>query len=200
MSDPCQVVGDGAGVWAIDRRTPTLSRGYDCDMIDESRARELAVGVIAHSGIQLGPVRELREGWFFPYHTQLGSHGVIINKRTGHTFELGSAFPVERDLMLYDRGWQANLHDLVILEVRDLRETRRAIGRLPLTTVEPKYEHGQVWRIPKTMTDLQRWARLEQLPCLFPAVPLYFHFEVLEEAREAGWFTFAALEYRPSKT
>ncbi|MBX3263083.1 MAG: hypothetical protein KF782_25640 [Labilithrix sp.] len=42
--------------------------------------------------------------------------------------------------------------------------------------------------------------RHERLPCLFPAVPLHFHFEVLEEARESCWFTFEALEYRPNKT
>lgn len=168
-------------------------------MIDEDHARKLVGAVITGDGIELGPARELREGWFFPYQ-QIGSHGVIVNKKTGRTFKLGSAFPLERDLSLYDRGWQANHYDLVILEIRDLRETQRAIGRLPLTTVEPKYKHGQVWRVPKRMTDLQRWTRLERLPCIFPAVPLYFCFEVLEEAREAGWFTFEALEYRTSET
>lgn len=48
------------------------------------------------------------------------------------------------------------------------------------------------------MTPRERRDRLEKLPCVFPAVPLYFHFELLEEAREARWFTFEALEYRPS--
>lgn len=170
-------------------------------MIDEEDARKLAGAVITQAGIELGPVRELQDGWFFPYRTELvGSQGVIVNKRTGHTFELGSAFPAERDLKLYDRGWQSTHYDLVILKIADLRETRRVIEKLPLSVVEPTYEHGQVWRIPRTLTARERRDRLEKLPCLFPAVPLYFHFELLEEAREARWFTFEALEYRPGKT
>jgi len=130
---------------------------------------------------------------------RVGSNGVIVNKRTGRIFELGSAFPVERDLRIYDRGWHAAVYDLVVLSIRDLRETRRAIGRLRLTTLSITYESGQVWRINKPMTEAERSARLDSLPCIFPEVGLYFDFEVLEEVREAGWFTFDAVEYRPPK-
>jgi hypothetical protein len=85
----------------------------------------------------------------------------------------------------------------VILAIRDLDATRRAVGRLPLFVVELTYEHGQVWRIPKTMTDLERRKCLEKLPCVFPALRLYFQLELLEEVRREGWFEFEALEYRP---
>lgn len=54
-----------------------------------------------------------------------------------------------------------------------------------------------MWRIPKTMTDLERWTRLDTLPCIFPALGLYFHVEVLEEVRRERWYEFEALEYRP---
>ena len=166
-------------------------------MIDERQARRLAKEKITLRDVALGDARELQQGWFFPI-AQIGCSGVIVNKCTGRVFELGSAFPIERDLALYDRGYQFERYDLVILSIRDLDATRRAVGRLPLQVVEPKYEHGQVWRVPKTMTDLQRWKLLEKLPCILPALRLYFHLEVLEEVRREGWFEFEALEYRPT--
>ena len=92
---------------------------------------------------------------------------MIVNKRTGRVLQLGSAFPIERDLALYDRGYQFERYDLVILSIRDLDATRRAVGRLPLQVIEPTYKHGQVGG-SKTMTDLQRWKLLEKLPCILP--------------------------------
>jgi hypothetical protein len=167
-------------------------------MIDEAQARKLAEATISDDAVALAEAREIEQGWFFSWKTgQIGSHGVIINKQTGRSFVLGSAFPLERDLALYDRGYQYEQYDLVILAIHDLDATRKAVGRLPLRVVKPTYEHGQVWRVPKTMTDLERWKRLETLPCIFPAVSLYFHIEVLEEVRREGWFDFEALEYRP---
>lgn len=122
---------------------------------------------------------------------------MIVNKRTGRLFRLGSAFPIERDIAFYEAGYQSDRYDLVVLAIHDLDATRRAIGKLPLQVVELTYEHGQVWRIAKPMTDLERWKHLEQLPCIFPALRLYFHLEVLEEARGERWFDFEAVEYRP---
>lgn len=167
-------------------------------MIGEPEARKLAEAALQHDDIGLGDTRELRDGWFFPYRTmRAGCNGVIVNKRTGRPLHLGSSFPVERDLALYDAGYQFAQYDLVILAIRDLEATRRAIGRLPLRVVEPTYEHGQVWRIPREMTDLERGTRLEKLPCVFPALHLHYDLEVLEEARRERWFEFEALEYRP---
>ena len=166
-------------------------------MIDERQARDLVAKTLTLDDVTLGDARELEHGWFFPWRTaRIGCHGVIVNKRSEKVLQLGSAFPVERDLALYDRGWQFERYDLVVLAIHDLSATRRAIGKLPLSTVEPKYEHGRVWRIPKTMTDLERWKRLDKLPCIFPAVSLWFHLELLEEARRERWFEFEALEYR----
>jgi hypothetical protein len=167
-------------------------------LIEEPQARELATATLGRPEMFLGDVQELREGWYFPYRATvplMGSSGVIVNKRTGRTFGLGSGHPVERDLRLYDRGWQCWHYDIVVLAIRDLRETLRALDRLRLKTIEPTYENGQVWRVAKTMTELEISRKLEKLPCIFPAVHLYFDFEVLEEVREAGWFTFDAVEY-----
>ncbi|MCA9590539.1 MAG: hypothetical protein KC657_34795 [Myxococcales bacterium] len=167
-------------------------------MIDETQARQLAEKAIDYDDISLGPTRELREGWFFPWRTaRIGCNGVIVNKRTGRLLHLGSAFPVERDLAMYDRGYQFERYDLVIVAIRDLRETRSAVTKLRPSVVEPTYEHGQVWRIPKTIPDRVLWKRLEALPCIFPAINLYFHLELLEEVRRERWFEFEALEFRP---
>lgn len=101
-------------------------------MIDRTHAGTLAQATLNKGdGITLGEVRELREGWFFPYRAEQlmsGSQGVIVNKRTGRIFNLGSAFPVERDLVLYDRGYQSSLYDLVILAVHDLSATAAGNG------------------------------------------------------------------------
>src|SRR5258706_16063730 len=124
-------------------------------MFDESSARVVAQQTLTAADA-LGDARELREGWFFSLRTgQIGSNGLIVHKGTGRVLHVGSAFPIERDLELYDRGYQFECYDLVILAVHDVKATRRAIGNLGLTVVTPTYENGQVWRIPRSMTDLE---------------------------------------------
>ena len=64
--------------------------------------------------LDLGEVQELREGWFFPYRARnaepiVGSQGVVVNKQTGRLLHLGSAFPVERDLEMYERGYHSEV-------------------------------------------------------------------------------------------
>ncbi len=169
-------------------------------MIDEPQARQLAARTLTRDGDTLGDARECEQGWFFPLRTDaIGSKGVIVNKRTGKVLDLGSLFTVERDLAMYDRGYQFGTYDLVVLAVHDLERTRQAVKGLPIHVVEPEYAHGVVWRIPKPMPDVERWKRLEKLPCVFPALGLYFHLELLEEARREKWFEFEALEYRPPR-
>lgn len=166
-------------------------------MIDEAQARAIAAGTFKEPDIELGSVRELNEAWFFPLLTErVGCHGVIVNKRTGRALHLGSAFPLERDLAMYERGYQFQMYDLVITAVHDLDATERALSRLPIRAREPTYEHGQVWRVAREMTAEERLLHLAKLPCIFPALQLYHHLEILEEARLAGWFDFVTLEYR----
>ncbi|MBX3192697.1 MAG: hypothetical protein KF819_37280 [Labilithrix sp.] len=84
-------------------------------MIDEEQARQLAQAAITFDDVALGVAREIEQGWFFRWATpRIGCNGVIVNKKTGRLFHLGSAFPVERDLALYDRGYQFKTYDLVI--------------------------------------------------------------------------------------
>lgn len=154
-------------------------------------------------GMSLGEARELHDGWYFPFRSRepmAGCNGVIVNKRSGKLFHLGSAFPPERDLDLYDRGYQFDCYDLTVLSVRDRAQTLNALSELRLSVVEPQEEHGVVWKIPREMTEAELSQRLDQLPCILPAVKLYFVAEVLENARRAGWFTFETREHVPQQS
>ena len=168
-------------------------------MLDDKDARAAASGsAILREGMRLGDARELRDGWYFPFVSEgptAGCNGVIVNKRTGRLFHLGSAFPVERDLELYDRGYQFDSYDLVILDVHDRKQTVHALGRLHLDVLEPRAEHGAVRQVPRRMTGSELSAKLDRLPCLLPAIRLYFDAELLERARVAGWFAFETREH-----
>jgi hypothetical protein len=169
-------------------------------MLDQVAAREIAERQVPDSlAIADDRVLELQLGWFFPYRSATsgppaaGSHGVIVNKTTGKVFRLGSAFPVERDLALYDKGYQSERYDLVITSIADLERTLDVLEDLAVSIVEPKYEHGTVWRIPRPLTRVELRARLARLPCVLCDLGLYFKVERLELARHEGSFEFEVL-------
>ncbi|MGI5131141.1 hypothetical protein ACQEVB_30360 [Pseudonocardia sp. CA-107938] len=165
-------------------------------MLDVDDAERLAAATLAR-GLRLGQPVELAHGWFFPYYVDepiAGSQGVIVNKRTGRLFQLGSAYPVQRDLVLYDQGYQFELYDLVVLEVRDVAMTVDVLRAIGPTVVEPTYEDGVVWRIPRMLDDDELRERIAHTPYVFGGIGLYHRIEYLEQARHHGWFRFLALE------
>src|SRR5207248_9490781 len=95
------------------------------EMLSADRAAELAARACSHR-VDSERMREIAAGWYFPYlwaegeEPLVGSNGIIINKQTGAAFVLGSAFPVERDLALYDKGYQDQSYDLVVLGFRSI--------------------------------------------------------------------------------
>jgi hypothetical protein len=162
---------------------------------DAARIAAEATGrVVAPEG-----ARELPSGWYLPYGPAptplLGSNGVIVNKRTWRPFLLGSAFPVERDLALYERGYQFDAYDLVVLEVASRRSAVQALMKLGFATIDPEYSNGAVWRIPKPVSPKDIEARLSKLPAVFGGVSLYFVAEHLERSREAGVLKVELCEY-----
>jgi|SRR5438445_7193082 len=167
-------------------------------MLSQAAARELALrakDTPPTLEIDDSRARELRTGWFFPYRSTVGSsvlgtRGLVVNKGTGSIFYLGSAFPVERDLALYDKGYQFAVYDLVITMIADVERTLDTLEKLELSIVEPKYEYGVVWRIPRLLRRDELRARLKSLPHVFGAVHLYFRADVLEEARGGSAFRF----------
>ena len=175
-------------------------------MIDRDAAHRIASRELGEDAlVGLGEAEELAEGWFFPFfcidEPVAGSQGLIVNKQSGEVFHLGSAFPVERDLKLYDQGFQSDVYDLVILAVHDLDETLRILGELRIGgDVIPEYEHGRVWRMPRFLTRTELQARLESLPCVFGDQGFYFRLEYLVELRESGCCEFKALSRTSGRT
>jgi hypothetical protein len=157
-------------------------------VLSEERARELAEESIRSDGLTLASDSiESDRGWYFHWNERmLGVHGLVVNKETGSVFVLGSSFPLERDLRMYDRGMDAERHDLVITAVADLDETVALLQRIAPTIVEPCYENGSVWRIPRCLTQDELRIRMATLPAVFPDVQLYFEFEAIVEARSSG--------------
>jgi hypothetical protein len=121
-------------------------------------------------GIDETNVVEIQHGWFFRWlgDGKVGSNGFVIAKEDGSFFMLGSAFSVDRDLDLYDQGFRSHRYDLVVLEVRDLRQTIDALMEIAPTMVEPEYEAGTVWRIPRPLTEGEIVGKLDLLPAVSP--------------------------------
>jgi len=170
-------------------------------MIEREAARALAQKAVGDRQL-IDPDRytETREGWYFPYarrsEMMVGSNGVIVHKRSGRAFVLGSAFPTERDIKAFDEGFQFDLYDLVILEISDRPRTVATLVEVGPTITIPEYKDGTVWKIPRPLTEDEIAQRLDRLPAVFSDISLYFRIEVLQKARDGGDFRFVALHAR----
>jgi hypothetical protein len=166
-------------------------------MIDEPHAREVAKGAFTSNGVVLGGARELSEGWFFPCVTkgvQIYA-GVIVNKATGRSLLVWMHSPVASDLTLYDRGYQFDQYDLVVLTIEDLDESVRVLHALHEVTVDTYYKNDRVYRVGRGLTEAEVRERLSRLPCVFSGM-FYPRIDTLEQSRAAGWFSFKVFEYR----
>ena len=152
----------------------------------------------ANSAASMQRAREIEHGWYFGLDTEaIGCNGLIVNKKRGTVLQLGSAFPIERDLTLYDNGYHFQRYDLVITSVVRLDGALCTLVNLQMQVIEPTYEHGSVWRVPRPMSRDEIRGRLATTPSVFGDVSLYFVAEHLEHARAQGDFTFELFEYRP---
>jgi hypothetical protein len=170
-------------------------------LLEASQAADIATRRCGRP-VDRARARETRAGWYFPYaigaeeEMLFGSSGVIVHKETGAVLQLGTAFPVERDLQLYDKGYQFELYDVVVLGFASLEKAVSALESLRLQTADPEYEAGRVWRIPRRLSREEIRNRLEKLPALFEAVSLYFVAEALEQPRSDGTLQVDLLEHR----
>ena len=145
---------------------------------------------------------ELREGWYFPFRAfrgepVAGSNGLIVNKADGAVFVLGSAFPVERDLMFYDLGYQADVVDLVVTRVSDVERAARTLHRIGPNEIRLSFEADTVWRIPTRVTKESIAEGLRDLPLILADLHIYAHFELLRSAADAGEFEFRMFPRKP---
>jgi len=72
----------------------------------------------------------------------------------------------------------------------------RTILAMHFVTRDIYYRHNRVWRVGRAVTEDEVRERLSALPGIFTGRLLGNDIELLEQAREAGWFTFTTLEYR----
>jgi hypothetical protein len=166
-------------------------------VIDEPQAREVAKGAFESDGVVLGGARELSQGWFFPCVT-MGVQifaGVIVNKATCRPLLVMTHSPMASDLTLYDRGYQFDQYDLVVLTAENLDETVRVLHALHVVTLDTYYKNDWVYRVGRGLAEAEVRERLSRLPCVFSG-RFDFGIENLEQAREAGWFSFKVFEYR----
>jgi hypothetical protein len=166
-------------------------------MIEESRARELAKAAFESDDVVLGDARELDDGWFFPCIAKSSRvfTSVIVNKQTGRTLRIMLQSSLERDPALYDRGYQYEQYDLVVLAINDWEATVRTLHAVHLVTVDTYYKYDRVWRVGRKLTEAEVGERLSTLPAIF-AGRIDFGLEDLERARDAGAFELKVLEYR----
>lgn len=169
-------------------------------MLSQERASVIAAQHAHSVGRNVArTVTELERGWYFRWESDglVGSHGLAVSKSTGDIYQFGSAFPIDRDLSMYDHGMDADRHDLVVLRVADFERSLAVLETIGPTVVELTYESGTVWRVPRRLTTDELRERLRQLPAIFPDLQLYFRFEAVEEARASGCFDFDLLPRRP---
>jgi hypothetical protein len=114
-------------------------------MVSETRAREVAEAFALDDGISLAAgATESDRGWYFSWNEVLvGSHGLVVNKETGSVFVLGSAFPVDRDLRMYDQGMDAEKQDLVITAVNPSTTRWRSFVRSRRPSSNRRMSTGQ---------------------------------------------------------
>jgi hypothetical protein len=118
-------------------------------MIDEPPALEVAKGAFESKGVVLGCARELSQGWSFPCVTkgiQIFA-GVIVNMATCRPLLVMTHSPMASDLTLYDRGYQFDQYDLVVLTVENFDETVRVLHPLNVVTLDTYYKNDRVYRV-----------------------------------------------------
>ena len=139
------------------------------------------------------PPRELPSGWYFePRRGQVGCGGIVINKKTGEVFGLGSGRGVERDLWFYEKGYQSERYDLVVVVVRDIDVAVEHLYMMELDLGEEGTD-PKGFPISHRLMGAKLRERLAHLPCVFGNQHLYFTLETLEKVEQDGSFEFTAV-------
>jgi hypothetical protein len=69
-----------------------------------SKEQAFSIARTTEAAASMERAQETEHGWYFGIDTDaVGCNGLIVNKKRGSVFRLGSGFPIERDLALYDK-------------------------------------------------------------------------------------------------
>ena len=124
-------------------------------MLSFDEAKQIALERIGPECVLLeSATLEKPYGWYFgaasrafietadPKQMALGSGGFIVEKTDGRVFEFGSAFPLEKWIANYEKGFKNTRYDLTILAVSDLNAATGLLHELYMHYVVPG---GSVW-------------------------------------------------------
>ena len=171
-------------------------------MISFEEAEKIALGYINSDCVLLKEsIVEKPYGWYF--HSQskkyvetknisdllVGSGGFIVEKESGKVIEFGSAFSLEVNFKIYEKGLIGR-NDLVVLKVRDINETVRLLNRLRISYVEAKFDQGLEWKIPKIYNEKQLRTAISKQPCVFQNQNFYLRYDEFQKIDESRCFDY----------
>lgn len=179
-------------------------------MITFEEARRIALDKIGpNCALVESATIEKPYGWYFlgqsrafletgdHMHMLLGSGGFIVERADGRVFEFGSAYPTERWIANYERGFKYHRYDLTVSAVSDPEAAVGLLARLDMTYVIPEPDGGTVWVIPRRYTREQLQRKLERLPCTFAGQAFWHRVEVFDEIDASGCCTYELREHTP---
>ena len=168
-------------------------------MLSFDEAKQIALGRIGPQCVLIeSATLEKPYGWYFRAETRafietgdpkqrgIGSGGFIVEKADGRVFEFGSAFPVDRWVANYEKGFKYYRYDLTILAVSDLVTAIGLLLQLSMQHVIPEEAVGTVWVIPQpyTVDDIRKM--LTQLPCTFTNQAFWHRVDVFDDIAASG--------------
>src|SRR5262245_57980967 len=106
-----------------------------------TRDEALARAKLLYSAVKVDQVRETPRYWVVPVQ-EIGCVGVVVEKASGETTALGSAWDLDTWLWGYDKGLvrrgtaiqdEPDVMDLVVTEVFDLESAARILEQLRIS-------------------------------------------------------------------
>lgn len=131
-------------------------------------------------------------GWYFNFQSRkyietgdfremlVGSGGFIVEKETGNVVKFGSAYPLEKNFEIYEKGLIGKT-EFIIKEVRGINLAVRLLLKLRMSYIEPEFAYGVEWKIPKEFNEKQIKAALSNLPYTYRNQKFYFRSDVFEQ-------------------
>ncbi len=176
-------------------------------MIPFQDAREIALAKIGGDCALVDSATiEKPYGWFFYHqsreyiktgdirHMLCGSCGFIVERTNGRVFMFGSAYPREKWIADYERGFKYERYDLTILTVTDFEQTLSLLERLGSKYVLPSelaphcYGRGELREM------------LRRLPCTLTNQVFWHRVDVFDEIDASGCCKYELREHRPAES
>lgn len=114
-----------------------------------------------YAAVDITSTRETEAYWVFPVH-QTGCFGVVVDKKTGHTTCLGSAWNMETWLWGYERGLVVDAPvNLLVTEVFDIDRSVEILRRLRISP--PQGRRAALQHPPVLFEQAVTWMALGEL-------------------------------------